>query len=125
MKSKSFSIKKRLQSFGYAFNGLKILLKEEHNARIHFIAAVCVIAASIIFKISLYEWGAIVFAIGFVFTMEILNTAVENISNFISSDVDIRIKKIKDLSAAATLISAIVALIIGIAIFLPKIIELT
>jgi len=124
MKGKKFSIKRRLQSFGYAFNGLKILLKEEHNARIHLLAAICAVVASIVFRISLYEWVVVIFAIGFVLVMEILNTIVENIADFISPNIDKRIKKIKDLSAAATLISAIVALIIGIIVFLPKIIEL-
>ena len=124
MKSKKFSLKKRIQSFRYAFNGLKILLKEEHNARIHLFAAIGAIVTSIVLKISLYEWVAVIFAIGFVFAMEILNTVVENMADFISPDMDKRIKKIKDLSAAATLIGAIVALVTGIIIFLPKIIAL-
>ena len=122
MKSRKFSLKNRLISFIYAFNGLKILLKEEHNSRIHFIASICAITASIILQINIYEWVAIIFAIEFVFAMEIVNTAIENIADFISPNIDKRIKKIKDLAAAATLVSAIVALITGLIIFLPKII---
>jgi len=122
MKSRKFFLKKRLISFVYAFNGLKILLKEEHNARVHFIAAICAIIASIVFQISACEWIAIIFAVGFVFAMEILNTAIENIADFLSTNTDNRIKKIKDLAAAATLVSAIVALATGLIIFLPKII---
>ena len=121
MKSRKFSLKKRLLSFGFAFSGLKTLIKEEHNARIHLVAAICVISASIIFRINVYEWIAIILVIGFVFAMEIVNTAIENIANYLSIDIDVRIKKIKDLAAAATLVSAIVALIVGLIIFLPKI----
>ena len=121
MKFQKFSLKKRFKSFNYAFNGLKTILKEEHNARIHLIAAICAITASIIFKISTDEWIVIILVIGFVFAMEIVNTAIENIADFLSTDIDERIRKIKDLSAAATLVSAIVALIAGLIIFLPKI----
>ena len=124
MKSRKFSIKKRLLSFVFAFNGLKILLKEEHNARIHLMVALCAILVGIILRINTYEWIAIIFVIGFVFAMEILNAAMENIADFLSTDIDERIKKIKDLAAAATLMSATVALITGLIIFLPKIIAL-
>jgi diacylglycerol kinase len=121
MKSQTFSIRKRLKSFPHAFNGLKIALKEEHNMRIHFVVTFCVLALSIFFNISKYEWVAIIFAIGFVFTMELINSAIENLIDFISLEKHDTIRKIKDLSAAAVLISAFVALIIGLIIFLPKI----
>jgi diacylglycerol kinase len=88
------------------------------------VIAICAIALSSVFQINKYEWIIIVFAIGFVFAMELMNTAIENIADFLSTDIDDRIKKIKDLSAAATFVSAIVALIIGVVVFLPKIIEL-
>ena len=66
-----FSIKNRLKSFKYAFNGLKILLKEEHNARIHLVAAVFAIFFGFLFDISFLEWIAIIFTIGMVFALEI------------------------------------------------------
>lgn len=116
--------KKLINSFKFAINGLKILFKEEQNSRIHLFATVCVIISGVILRISNLEWTAIMFAIGFVFSAEIFNTAVENIADFISPEKNIKIKRIKDLSAAAVLISAITALIIGLLIFIPKIIEL-
>jgi len=73
MTQQKFSIKKRIKSFGYALNGLRILLFEEHNSRIHLVAALCAIPIGIILKISTIEWVAIVFAIGFVITVEIIN----------------------------------------------------
>lgn len=122
MAKERFSIKKRLKSFKYAFSGLRVLIEEEHNARIHLLAAVCVIAAGLLLRITLHEWLAVAFAIGLVFCMEILNTCVENISDFVCPEKDGRIKRIKDLAAAAVFVSAITAAVTGLCVFLPKII---
>ncbi len=124
MKSKKFSVKKRLKSFRYAFQGLKALLIEEHNARIHFVVAFIVVAAGVVFKLRPYEWIAVIFAIGVVITTEILNSAIENLCDFITPERNEKIKKIKDLAAAGVLISAISAGIIGLIVFLPKIVAL-
>lgn len=121
MKEHKFSLLKRIKSFSFALNGLRILIKEEHNSRIHLFATFCVICTSIFFQISKLEWLAIIFAIGFVITLEIVNSAIENISDFISPEKNDSIKKIKDLAAASVLISAITALAIGLIIFIPKI----
>jgi undecaprenol kinase/diacylglycerol kinase (ATP) len=120
--NKGFSIAKRLKSFVYAFNGLRILLKEEHNARIHLFATAVVITAAILIKLDLFEWIAVAFSIGLVITVEILNTVIENVADFVSPDKNEKIKKIKDLSAAAVLISSITALTIGLIVFVPKMI---
>lgn len=124
MTRQHFSIFKRLKSFKHAFNGLRILIKEEHNARIHLFATICVIIAGVFFKISLNEWIAIIFSIGLVFSLEIINSSIENIADFISPEKHEMIKKIKDLSASGVLISAITALMIGLIIFAPKIFKL-
>lgn len=121
MKKVNFSIAKRIKSFGFAFNGLRILFHEEHNSRIHFFASVLVIIAALLFKLNTYEWIAIIFSIGLVITAEIINTAVENIADFLTTEQNNHIKKIKDLAAAAVLVSALTALTIGLIIFLPKI----
>ncbi len=121
MESIKFSITKRAQSFGFAFNGLKILIKEEPNSRIHFIVAFCALIAGIVFKISTLEWMAIIFSIGFVIALEIVNSVVENIADFISPEKHSAIKKIKDLSAAGVLVGAITAFLIGLSVFIPKI----
>lgn len=123
MKNQKFSISQRLKSFRYAFNGLKILVKEEHNARIHLVTAILVVIPGVVLKISTMEWVAVVFAIGLVITAEIINSSIENIADFISPENHEKIKKIKDLGAAGVLISAVTALINGMVIFLPKILE--
>ena len=120
--NKRFSLTKRLKSFVFAFNGLKILFIEEHNARIHLFATVVVITAAILFKLEYFEWIAVAFSIGLVITVEILNTVIENVADFVSPGKNEKIKKIKDLSAAAVLISSITALTIGLIVFVPKMI---
>jgi len=124
MKSNNFSIKKRAKSFTYAFNGIRLLFLEEHNSRIHAVAAICAIIAGILLKISIIEWIALTFAIGFVFVVETLNSCVENTTDLISLEKSDKIKRIKDLSAAAVLISSLSALVIGGLIFIPKIVLL-
>lgn len=121
---RKFSIKERINSFKYAFNGFKYLLKDEHNARIHLLITIFVILLSIYFRISNQEWIMICFAIGLVFVSEILNTAIEKLADKISTEFDINIKKAKDLGAAAVLFSAIIAVIIGALIFVPYILNL-
>ena len=124
MKQQNFSPKKRIKSFSYALNGLKILFREEHNSWIHLLVAVCAVVGGFLLKISATEWLAIVLAIGLVISLEIVNSAIENIADFISPEKHDVIKKIKDLSAAAVLVSALTALAIGLIVFLPKIITL-
>lgn len=119
-----FSWKKRLKSFKYAFNGLKILILEEHNARIHIFIAVCVLIAGFVFKLSAGEWIVIIWSIGMVVALEAINSAIENLADFVSPEKHDKIKKIKDLAAGAVLLGAMVAVIIGLIVFLPKIIAI-
>jgi diacylglycerol kinase len=122
MPNEPFSIRKRLKSFVYAGNGIKILLRNEHNARIHLFAIIIVIALGFLYNISSIEWIAVLLSIALVFSMEMINSAIENICNFISPEKHESIKIIKDLAAGAVLVSAIIAMIIGLIIFVPKII---
>ena len=124
MKSNKFSIRRRARSFKYAFNGLRLLFTEEHNSRIHALAAICAIIAGILLKVSILEWVALTFAIGLVFVVETINSSIENAADLIGLEMNDKIKRIKDLSAAAVLISAICALVIGGLIFIPKIVSL-
>jgi diacylglycerol kinase len=123
MKQKPFSIYKRLQSFTYAFNGFKILFKEEHNARIHAVISIFVLLMSFYFNLKPTEWIAIIFSISMVISIEIINSAIENIADFISPKQHEKIKKIKDLSASAVLLCAISAVAIGLIIFVPKVLN--
>ncbi|MBR8536818.1 diacylglycerol kinase family protein [Carboxylicivirga sediminis] len=121
--SERFSIKKRFRSFKFALNGIKILLKEEHNARIHLLAAIGVVLAGVYFSLSPIEWVAVLLCIGFVFAMELLNSAIEALADLVSSEHWVLIKKAKDMAAAAVLVAALVAFVVGLLIFLPKLIS--
>jgi len=123
-KNAKFSIKKRLESLTYVFNGLKILLREEHNSRIHIGVGLGAVIVGFILKISFLEWIVLLLAIGFVITLEIINTVLENIADYVSPGYNEMIKRVKDLSAAAVFISALISVVIGLLIFLPKIIAL-
>jgi len=119
--SGKFSLKSRIGSFRFALNGLESLLKYEHNSRLHLIAAILVIIAAILFKVSLSEWSLLFIVMGIVFLTELLNSAIETFSDLIEPDYNEAIRRAKDYSAAAVLISAIIALVTGCLIFIPKI----
>lgn len=120
MNAQKFSWKQRGNSFIYAWKGIKALFRTEHNAWIHAGVAVAVMVASIILKPSRTEIAVLVLTIAFVFVTEILNTAVEKTMDFISTDRHPQIALVKDLAAAAVLISAIAAVVVGALIFIPK-----
>ena len=120
MTNNKFSISQRLKSFVYAFNGLKILLREEHNARIHLLVAMLAVVLGFVLEISQGEWLAVVLCIGLVMALELVNSAIENLADFVSPEKQELIKKTKDLAAGAVLSGAICAFVIGAIIFLPK-----
>lgn len=124
MNQTPFSLRQRGRSFRFAFRGLATLLREEHNARIHLVAAVGVIVAGALFGISVSEWLAVTLAIGLVFALELINSAVERLADAVSPQPSEAIAKIKDLSAGGVLVGAIAALVIGLCVFLPKIVAL-
>lgn len=123
MKDKKFSIQSRLKSFKAAFNGLKIVVSKEHNARIHTVVATLVIIASWWAGISKTEWIALLLCIGFLFAMELFNTSIEYLADHVTSDQHEQIGEVKDLAAAGVLVAAIVTGITGVIIFLPRIIS--
>ncbi len=118
-KYQKFSVYKRILSFKYALNGIFLLFKNEHNAWIHALATALAVGAGFYFKISKYEWIAVVFAIGLVLAAETFNSAIETLVDKISPDYDDRAGKIKDLAAGAVLFMAIAAAIVGIIVFGP------
>lgn len=118
-------IKNRILSFKYAFWGIETLFRETPNAVIQLVAAIAAILSGLFFNITNAEWLILILSIGGVLTMETINSALENLSDYASKkEMHPTIRKVKDLSAAAVLIMAIAALAIGLVIFLPRIIHL-
>jgi diacylglycerol kinase len=124
MKSDKFSLKTRLGSFKFAIHGLWLLVKNEHNSRIHFLAAIIAIALGIILKIDPYEWSLLIIVIGIVFLTELLNSSLETLADVVNPEWNEKIRNVKDYAAAAVLISAIISVIVGALIFIPKILDL-
>ena len=124
MKPKKFSLRSRFGSFKFAFEGLQFLLKNEHNSRIHLLAAIAVIILGIIVKLNHIEWSIMVIVIGLVFLVELLNSSIETLADLINPEWNEPIKRAKDYGAAAVLISAIIAMIAGVLIFIPKLLAL-
>ena len=115
----SFLIK-FLNSFGFAFSGIKYALTTQLNMKIHLIASILVVLLGWYFNLSKIEWCCITFCIAMVIATELLNTSIELICDFIQPEKHKKIKHIKDISAAAVLITAIAAIVIAFIIFIPK-----
>ncbi|MBJ6367301.1 diacylglycerol kinase [Snuella sedimenti] len=111
----------RLKSIGYAFKGAFLLLKTEASIKIQFAIAILVTAAGFYFHISTNEWIVQLLAIGLVMSIEGINTAIEEIANFIHPEHHNKIGFIKDIAAGAVFIAALFAIIIGLTIYVPKI----
>lgn len=121
MNKEPFNYKKFRRSFVYAWRGFKTLIATEQNARVHLISAILVACFSIYFKINRLELAIIFFAVTLVFTIEIMNTAIEKFLDVIHPSNHYQIRYIKDAMAGAVLISAFIALVVGILIFYPYI----
>ena len=116
--------KKLRNSFKYAFEGVHRELKEEQNLKIHILIMILVIIAGFILKLSPMEWIICIILFGFVIALELINTAIELTVDLAMPEINPKAKAAKDIAAAAVLISATCSVIIGVIIFLPKIINL-
>ncbi len=117
-------IKKFLNSFTYPIKGLKYAYKNEQNLVVDVGIALLVIIFGFIFRIDKIEWAILFLTIGLVLSCELINTAIEAVVDLVTQDYHPLAKVAKDTSAAAVFVFAIVAIIVGLIIFLPKVIDL-
>jgi len=115
------NIKRLLLSFKYALKGLFRVFKEEQNLRIQTVIAIAVISFSVVFNISRFEWLIVILLIGLVILMEIVNSAVERVTDMLKPRLNTYVKEIKDIMAAAVFFASLLAFIAGFIIFWPKI----
>lgn len=113
-------IKKRARSFRYAWQGIVASFQSEANLKIHLIIAGLVIICGFIFRISILEWLVCIVCFGLVISMELMNTVVETLVDYISTEKHPMAGKAKDIAAGAVLVSAIFAAVAGLIIFVPK-----
>lgn len=109
----------RIRGVKYACKGAWLLLKNEASIQVQFAVAILVTIAGFYFDITPTEWALQCIAIGLVLSIEGLNTAVEEIANFVHPDHHKNIGYIKDIAAGAVWFAAIVAIIVGVIIYVP------
>ena len=114
------NIPKLIRSFGYAFEGLYLAVKVDQNVRFHLIIGTLVVLCSIFLKVTSFEFLFIIFAIFFVVICEMINTAIEEMTNLIKSEHSLEAKIAKDIAAASVFLSAVFAFIVGCTILVPK-----
>ncbi|MDZ4740128.1 MAG: diacylglycerol kinase family protein [Alphaproteobacteria bacterium] len=118
---KRFSLADRLESFRYALHGLDVLVRTQHNARIHLTATIIVVVAGLLFGISLLEWAVLAIAISVVWLAEALNTGFEFVCDVVTPSFHLKVKQAKDVAAGGVLIAALGAAVAGVFIFLPHV----
>lgn len=113
-----------LSAFRHAFNGLFYFLGHDRNGRIHFGACFLVTLAGFYFRIPVTEWCILLTCFALVVSFEMCNHALENLCNVVHADHHPLIKTVKDVAAAAVLWSAVISVVVGLLIFIPKIISI-
>ena len=119
----SGKLKKICKSFPFAFQGILSAWKQEINFRVHIFVASLVIIMGFLVSLSAIEWVVILLTIGGMLSFELLNTAVERVVDLVTIDYHALAKQAKDTAAGAVLVYAIISVIVGIVIFLPKLVK--
>jgi len=117
-------MKKVLKSFGYAFKGFGYAFNTQLNFRIHLVITVMATLLAWYLHVSVTEWIWIALCVALVLSAELLNTAIEALTDLVSPEFNPKAGYVKDVSAAAVTITAIFAVIVGCVILLPKLINL-
>jgi len=121
--NQSFTIRGRVQSFRYAWYGLVLMLRSQHNAWLHAFASICIAGAGLLFRLTDGEWCWIILAIMAVWTAEALNTALEFLADAATSEFHPLVKCAKDVAAGGVLISALGSVIIGLLVLGPHLLD--
>ncbi|MEM6279115.1 MAG: diacylglycerol kinase family protein [Verrucomicrobiota bacterium] len=111
-------------AFADAMRGLVSVFRSERNFRVHSALAITVVALGFLFRVSPGEWIALVLSIGFVMAAEVLNTAIEYLSDALHPEMDAGIRKTKDAAAGGVLVASVAAAVVGAIVFLPEVWEL-
>ena len=111
------------ESLNHATDGIDYALNHERNLKIEIFIGILVCIAGFIFKISLLEWLVIVLVIAMVISLELVNTSIERTVDLVTKEYKDLAKVAKDVAAGSVLIMSMFSVVIGIIIFLPKIIE--
>ena len=116
--------KKLINSFKYAFEGIKSAFKSERNMKIHISIALLVMLFGILLKIKTWEWIVCISYFALVIGGECFNTAIEIVVNLAMPEINKDAKRSKDISAGGVLVFATSSAVVGLIIFVPKILAL-
>ena len=119
MLPESLSPTARIRSIRHALRGIVTLVGSQPNAQLHLLATIVVISAAWYWNVAARDWALLAIAIGVVWALEAVNTALEVLCDKIEGDIDPQIKVVKDVAAAGVLIGAFMAMVVGLAVFLP------
>lgn len=111
-------------SFKHAWDGIVHTFKTQPNFQVHTVAAIVAISAGFILDINSAEWAVVIFVIGLVLVAEMVNTSVEAVVDLLTDKYHLKAKIAKDVAAGMVLVSATIAVITGILVYLPRIKQL-
>lgn len=114
----------KVKSFSYAIAGIKEAFNKEPNLRTHLLFAFLVIIAALLLGFKAVEWAILLITIFLVLSLELVNTAIESLVNLVSPEIKPEAKIAKDISASVVLLGALLAIVIGLILFVPKLINL-
>ena len=120
-KDKRIRKNSQLSSFRLAILGILTAIKQERNVKIHLVITILVIILGLLNDLSKQEWMFIAFCIGLVISLELINTAIERVVDLVTSEYHPLAKEAKDIAAGAVFIAALLSIVIGGIIFIPKI----
>ncbi len=115
---------KVFRSFGYAFKGIGTAIKSQLNVRVHLCFTVITTVLGLILGLSGTEWFCITLCFALVLSAELMNSAIETLTDLVSPDYNAKAGQVKDIAAGAVMIMAIFALGTGSVIIFPKLIRL-
>jgi undecaprenol kinase/diacylglycerol kinase (ATP) len=116
-------MKKFLNSLHFALHGARQFFSTERNGQIQTVFGIAAIVLGAIVSISPFQWLLVLFCIGLVISLEMINTAIEKFCDLVTTDFDPRIKIIKDVAAGAVLMASVFSLLVGLIIFIPAIVD--
>lgn len=115
------ALRRRAASFGHAFRGVAAALRSEIHLQFHAVATVIAVGLGLFWQLTPTEWGLVALAVGLVWGLELMNTAVEAVVNLVSPEYHPLAGRAKDVAAGAVLVGAVAALVVGLLVFGPRV----
>jgi diacylglycerol kinase len=113
-----------LKSFMFALGGVKQFFSRDRNGKIQTVFGIAAIVLGITVSLSSFQWLLVLFCIGLVISLEMINSAIEKYCDLVTTDFHPGIKTIKDVAAGAVLVASLMSLVIGLIIFIPALVKI-